>query len=324
MQLNKKDALLVKNVLSSFKDDGLLSSEKFDELNKNINVLDFDYKKLSKWCFIFSIFCFIISMFNINFLYLNLKVVRIIISLVLSSIFYFLGFKKTNKKLLNEILIFSGSLSTGWFFIEIMSIFKDSSSLILFFSACFYFLLAYYKNSSLILFFSIITFGNWFGAELGYLGYGSYFIAFSKPLIFVFFGLLLICLSYIFNKYKKELTDLTLFMGLFYLFISLWMLSIFGFEIKFNQDITLFWSILFGIVAFISFYFGLKYDNSILRKYGIIFFLINLYTKFFEYFWDITAKFLFFAILGFSLFLIGFKAEKIYINIENIINKNIK
>ena len=60
MQLNKKDALLVKNVLSSFKDDGLLSSEKFDELNKNINVLDFDYKKLSKWCFIFSIFfCYI-------------------------------------------------------------------------------------------------------------------------------------------------------------------------------------------------------------------------------------------------------------------------
>ena len=46
MQLNKKDALLVKNVLSSFKDDGLLSSEKLDELNRNISVLDFDYKRL--------------------------------------------------------------------------------------------------------------------------------------------------------------------------------------------------------------------------------------------------------------------------------------
>jgi len=58
--------------------------------------------------------------------------------------------------------------------------------------------------------------------------------------------------------------------------------------------------------------YGLKNRDMIAREFGITFLLIFIYTKYFEYFWDQTNKTLFFAILGFSFWLIGRRAEKIW------------
>ena len=49
-----------------------------------------------------------------------------------------------------------------------------------------------------------------------------------------------------------------------------------------------------------------------LRGYGLTFLGINLYTRFFETFWNSMDKGLFFLILGGSLWLLGSKAEKIW------------
>jgi len=43
--------------------------------------------------------------------------------------------------------------------------------------------------------------------------------------------------------------------------------------------------------------------------------LINLYSRYFEYLWDITDKTIFFSILALSFWMIGRKAEKIW-NVE--------
>ena len=49
-----------------------------------------------------------------------------------------------------------------------------------------------------------------------------------------------------------------------------------------------------------------------LRLFGITFLAINLYTRYFEYFWDGLHKVVFFLILAASLALIGRYAEKIW------------
>ena len=49
-----------------------------------------------------------------------------------------------------------------------------------------------------------------------------------------------------------------------------------------------------------------------LRGYGAVFLAINVYTRFFENFWDAMNKGLFFLILGGSLWLLGSKAERIW------------
>ena len=107
-------------------------------------------------------------------------------------------------------------------------------------------------------------------------------------------------------------------MGLLYLFIALWIMSIFGnYGDKHNweqvKQIELFhWSILFGAVAGWAIYHGLRHDNDITKGFGLTFLGINLYTRFFELFWNNLHKAIFFALLGLSFWYIGSKAETIW------------
>jgi hypothetical protein len=48
------------------------------------------------------------------------------------------------------------------------------------------------------------------------------------------------------------------------------------------------------------------------RGFGLTFIFINLYTRFFEYFWEGTHKAIFFAILALSFWYLGSRAEKIW------------
>jgi len=43
---------------------------------------------------------------------------------------------------------------------------------------------------------------------------------------------------------------------------------------------------------------------------ALLFLLLNLYTRYFEYFWDVTNKGIFFTILALSFWLIGKKLEQ--------------
>ena len=79
------------------------------------------------------------------------------------------------------------------------------------------------------------------------------------------------------------------------------------------KQIELFhWSILFGLVACGAIYHGLKYDNGITKGFGLTFLFINLYTRFFELFWNSLHKAIIFALLGISFWYLGTKAEKIW------------
>jgi hypothetical protein len=107
-------------------------------------------------------------------------------------------------------------------------------------------------------------------------------------------------------------------MGLLYLFISLWMLSIFGNYGEINSwyrahQIELFhWSLLFAFVALGAFVYGLKNDDATTRGFGLVFLFINLYTRFFEYFWNQLHKSIFFGLLALSLWYVGTRAETIW------------
>lgn len=237
MQLNKKNAKLVKDVILNFEEQKLLTKKKSEELIQNINVVNFDYKKFSKWCFIFSAFCFLISIINLYDLFLSNKYVRIVISVILSSLFYYLGFNNKNKEkqFLKNFFIFLGIFSLSWVMYEISAfdILRIHYSWLFFIASIVYGIIAYFGKSNLVLVFSILNLASWFGGTVGYLsGYGSYFIGMSKPLNFVFFGIILLGLASIIEIKKIEKLQIffktLLNMGLLYLFVALWILSIFG------------------------------------------------------------------------------------------------
>ncbi|WP_255606900.1 DUF2157 domain-containing protein [Pedobacter polysacchareus] len=115
--------------------------------------------------------------------------------------------------------------------------------------------------------------------------------------------------------------QITYIIGMMYLFFSLWLLSVFGnfgtleewYGVK--QLSLFYWAIISAAACVISIFIGLKYRDDIAREFGITFLFINLYTRYFEYFWDSWHKALFFCVLAASFWIIGRKAEKIW-NLE--------
>ncbi|MBC7617364.1 MAG: DUF2157 domain-containing protein, partial [Pedobacter sp.] len=181
--------------------------------------------------------------------------------------------------------------------------------------------LAYLFKSRLIWVFTLLSFGAWFGTETGYLSKWSwYFMGLNYPLRFVLFGLALTALSFLLKGKKKfdHFFTTTYISGMVYLFLSLWLLSIFGnygiledwYAVK--QISLFYWAIVSALCCVFSIFIGLKYHDEIAREFGITFLFINLYTRYFEYFWDSWHKALFFSILAISFWLIGRKAEKIW------------
>jgi hypothetical protein len=142
----------------------------------------------------------------------------------------------------------------------------------------------------------------------------------NYPLRFVLFGIVLTASSVAFNrwKFRKEFLRPTRAVGLLNLFIALWIMSIFGnygdmHEWEKVKQIELFhWALIFGLAGIASIYHGIKEDDGMTRGFGITFLFINLYTRFFEYFWNNTHKAIFFAILAVSFWYLGSRAEKIW------------
>ena len=110
----------------------------------------------------------------------------------------------------------------------------------------------------------------------------------------------------------------TLTVGLLYFFIALWIMSIFGnygdmaswSEVKQYQ--LFYWAVLFAAAACVAIYHGLRKENGVTKGFGITFLLLNLYTRYFEYFWDLTHKAVFFAILGVSFWYLASRVEKVW------------
>ncbi|MBE7179051.1 MAG: DUF2157 domain-containing protein, partial [Mucilaginibacter polytrichastri] len=178
-------------------------------------------------------------------------------------------------------------------------------------------------QSRLIWIFALISLGSWFGTETGYqTNWAYYFLGMNYPLRFVLFGAMLTALSRAISFDKIPglgiFREVTYFSGMIYLFVSLWLLSVFGnfgsLEdwLKIDQLKLFYWALISAAAAIGFMLYGLKYGDAIAREFGITFLLINIYTRYFEYFWDAMNKSLFFAILALSFWLIGRKAEKIW------------
>ncbi len=343
MQLNKKRAGIVKAVIDKWQEDEVIDKETAEKLHSSIQVTPFDWKKAAAWCFRFAIVCFVIalvSLFASRWFMDILKILadlfsygvgRFIISAAVTGLFYFGGFflrKRAPERVFrNEALLFMAVLANAWAVGELGSLLSRGSghfSLLLLLSCLMYGVIGYVGRSNLVWIFALISFGAWMGAETGYIsGWGAYYFGMNYPLRFTLLGALMAVASL---SLRQEGTfryffSSTLSVSLFYLFMALWLLSIFGnygdSSWRHVKQIELFhWSLLFALASFAAIWLGLKLDIKMLRGYGVTFLGINLYTRFFEYFWDAFDKSIFFALLGLSLWLLAKKSEKIWLLTE--------
>ncbi len=336
MKFSKKSYGQIVKALEHWKDQDLLSVDKIEKLKAAIQPVDFDFSRLAKYSFLISIACFVTALTSIFMDKILMKLleeifnapllVKFISMTLAATFFYYLGFKKRQTSpdytYRNEAIFFAGVLSTAgaiYIFGKLISANNEHFSLLLLLGCFIYASLGLILNSSLIWLFALLSFGSWFGCETGYQsGWGAYYLGMNYPLRFVLFGGILISLAFLFKTYSRfiVLHKTTLVMGLLYLFIALWILSIFGNHdslktwSKVKQIELLHWSLLFFMASAASIYYGIKDDDHMIRSFGLVFLFINLYTRYFEFFWDSIHKSVFFVILGGSLWYIGSKAEK--------------
>jgi len=338
LNLDKQESEFLTRAIQHWEEEHLLNAEIAQSLKNNIETKGFDWMRLAKYSFWIALFCGAIAVGSliINDTVVNwLKGLYYAPDIVISAIsgfmaliaFYFGRYweKKSPEKVFsNEAVIFTGILFTACCIAFLGKTFDNGSghfSLLFLLSVFVYGFLAYRLESRMIWLFALISLGSWFGTETGYQTHWSYyFLGMNYPMRFVFFGLLLVLTCYLFKKQKwfRFFWDITYLVGFLYLFLSLWLLSIFGnlgsidtwWHIK--QISFVYWGIISAVIAATFLFYGLKTKDGIAREFGITFLLIFIYTKYFEYFWEHTNKAIFFSILALSFWLIGRKAEKIW------------
>lgn len=339
MQLSKKEAHIVKNTIGVWTKDKVITQEQSKTLLDSYEVTHFDWKRVAKYSFWLAIFFIIISVSAaladewlialIERIFTAPDIVKFFSLALLSAVLYFLGLRRKSiypeKLYSNEAFFFLGVLATAAsvaYFGKVIDTGSGHFSLLLLLASIIYATLGLWFPSKLVWIFALLSMGSWLGAETGYAsGWGAYYLGMNYPMRFVLFGIVLISASsYIFRLWAKRANFLapTRAMGLLYLFIALWIMSIFGNygdpELwERAKQIELFhWSLLFGAASIASIYHGVKYDDGMTKGFGITFIFINLYTRFFEYFWDDTHKAIFFALLAISFWYLGSRAEKIW------------
>jgi hypothetical protein len=338
LNLDKQESDFLNKAVSHWEKEHLINTELAETLRKSYEVKGFDWMRLAKYSFWIALFCGAIAVGSLiindtllnwlKSLYYTPDIVISIASVIIAAVCFYFGRrwekKYPEKVFSNEAIIFTGVLFTACCIAFLGKTFDNGSghfSLLFLLSVFVYGVLAWRMDSRLIWLFALVSLGSWFGTETGYQTHWSYyFLGLNYPLRFVLFSIVLVGSCYILKNQKwfNRFWELTYVVGLLYLFMSLWLLSIFGNYgsidtwLHIKQISLFYWGIISAVVATLFLFYGLKSRDVIAREFGITFLLIFIYTKYFEYFWDHTNKTLFFAILGLSFWLIGRKAERIW------------
>ena len=338
MKVTKKERRFLERVLADWARLGLLDSAQQSALNDSLEKKTFDWQRLARYAFWGALACILISA---GAVIMDERLLAIIEDLfnsppAIKSLFFFglslvifwagLGLRRRNPERVFSLdaVYFLGvvSLATSIGFLgQALDTGSGHFSLLLILAASVYGVIGLCLSSRLVWLFSLLSLGSWFGAETGYIsGWGSYYLGMNYPLRFVLFGGALTLLSYLMVGRFCGFERITRIMGLLYLFVALWILSIFGNYgdieswVKVRQYELLHWSLMFGLASFVAIAIGLKFDDGVMRGFGLVFLFINLYTRFFEFCWDGLHKAAFFSLLGISLWLLGRYAEKVWLS----------
>lgn len=165
----------------------------------------------------------------------------------------------------------------------------------------------------------LVALAGWWGAQTYYWSRGAdYFLHMNYALRMTVFGLLVLLAAWPLMRLPRmaAFAGLTRIMGWIFFLTAAWSLSVMGNSRNFDvwtevhQGSLWYWALAFSLLLLGLIVYAFRQKDFFLRDISLVFFLVNIYTRYFEYFWDKTNKGLFFAILAFSFWWIGKAAEK--------------
>ena len=346
--LPRKHHDIVTKAIRRWSDQDVVDATTATRLEASIAAARFDWQRTARYAFIAAIACFAIA---VSALLADRILMELLMRIFDAPAFVKCGFfaalsagifafalaqrrRPPERTYGNEAVFFLGVLALAasiWFFGAAIDNGSGHYSVLFLIATLLYGLLGLWFPSKLVWVFGLLSLGSWMGTETGYWsGHGAYFLGMNQPLRFVLFGaaMTLLGVAGMHANFGPETSDArrrlvamspqTRVIGLLYLFIALWLLSIFGNYGDLgrwhhvHQIELAHWSLLFGAAAIGAIAYGLRHDDAVMRGFGLTFLFINLYTRFFEYFWDSIHKAVFFAILAVSFWALGTRAEAIW------------
>ena len=339
MRVNKKEAKLLEDAIQEWQKEKLLDEQKANELKSSVSSYKDEFDSIAFYASIAAVSCALLAFGS---LVLDEKWIErlrnlfafseLAIALIFAVIAIFLIWiaKRRQQKYSYAILANEGftiliALSIGVSIVYFTKSFDNNYPLYgigILLTACIYGITSVHLKSKLLWVCMLLAFiSSW--ATLTYAWSADeakvYFLGMNYPLRMTLLGAILIGVTYIFRNqpFLKNYYELTWYSCWIFFLLSGLFLSVSGnwsYDIwsAIKQGKLFLWAIVYSVLLVLLLAYAFKQKDEILRDIIIVFFLINIYTRYFEYFWDRTNKGLFFAVLALSFWLIGKKAEQLH------------
>lgn len=331
MELDKKDKQLLESALAEWEHKKLIDSEKAKELASTIQLKQ-SGTQIARYFFVIAIACTLLA-FSAIFIddkllekikaYFDVSNLIIAISCTIIAAIWFAYLAKKRKSfnsMVYEVYMVLGglvSVSALVYYCKDIGFGPEYSGFLITTSIMFFALSIVYRSYTLWAA-ALLALMGWYGAYSYHLNNDdNLFFGMNYPMRFTVFGLVIIVISLLQKavstlKYTQRQTYI---IGLLIFFTGLWGVSVFGNYGHFDeweqvrQVQIIGYAIVMALFSVGALLYGIKYDDDVTRDFGILFILLNLYSRYFEYFWDTTNKGLFFLILAISFAVLGWWIE---------------
>jgi hypothetical protein len=332
MQVDKSEANIIIRALDEWERTGALGSAEASRLKATIAMKQTVRQQIAQYFFFIALFCTLLAFgaIFINekllerlkvYFSLNDLMIGLITAVLCALWFWYVGKKRRHiSPSAYEIYMVLGGLAALTSLLYFCKDFGLDKTYTAFLSMSLPLLavLAVFFRSRALWIGTLLTSVAWYGSLTAWQSQNNLFLGMNYPVRFTVFGALLITISFGQRKIRllMRFRRMTYTAGLIIFFTGMWGMSIFG---NFNtlvgwqqvrQIHVLAYSVVFGIAAAASFYLGIKFKDELARDFGVLFLLINLYTRYFEYFWDAMNKGIFFLVLAVTFGILGWWLER--------------
>ncbi|MBL7719467.1 MAG: DUF2157 domain-containing protein [Flavipsychrobacter sp.] len=331
MEVDKNDWTTLNNAISEWEREGKIDRTQAEELRNSLQVKNQDAGQVAQYFFLVALSCMLLA-FGALFIddkllerfrkYFSLS--HYIIALLAAGVsLAWLWYVRRKRSALSntayELYLVVGALTS---LVSLTYLckgigFGGNYSGFLALAAALLFALSVRFSARFLWVGGVLALMGFYGAVTQFASGGSgLFLGMNYPIRFAAFGLLVICLSLVQRKWYAATYRITYIAGMLIFFTGMWGASVFGNYTNWTaweaarQTQVIGYGIAFGLSAGTAFYLGVRYGDQAARDMGVLFLLANLYTRYFEFFWDSMNKGLFFLVLAVSFYAVGRWLEK--------------
>ncbi|OED40270.1 hypothetical protein ACH42_17330 [Endozoicomonas sp. (ex Bugula neritina AB1)] len=334
MKVSKIEYQVTQKALQHWHQSQVIDDNQFQQMKNSLELKPFDWQLLARLAFWGGVGCLVFSFLIILSdeallqllarLFDTPPIVKFLFFSTAAILLWSLGFvvrkKKPARRLSYDPIFFLGVACVGvaLLFLDDVFGFGSEHELWLFLLAAMIYLLAgWVIQSPLIWGCALLVAGVWFGLETtSYSGRDEFFAGMNFPVRYIPFGIAIYMASYAIRSRFSSAYLLTRLIGLSYFFIALWLATFYGNESWMNDYDRfefLSWELAGIAICLLTIGYGAKSNDNLLREFGIVFLLINIYSRYFDYYLDEIHAALFFMILAASLWLVGKYAERLWL-----------